>query len=76
VSDRGIMAHPNDRGQLENRRRFKQLHSKELTTYVMKPDVKAASTGMTFPLLSLAGVISNTLRIEATAMNMEFSAIA
>jgi hypothetical protein len=40
----------------------------------MKPDVNVAETGIWLPLLSRASVMSNTLRIEAMAMNTELSA--
>lgn len=44
-------------------------------TYDMNPDVKAALTGISFPLSSRLGIILNTLRINAIAMKTELSAM-
>jgi hypothetical protein len=51
------------------------IQAVKVITYDVNPDVKAAMTGISFPFPSRAGLMSNTLRIEATAMNTELSAI-
>lgn len=45
------------------------IHIKKRSTHEKSPDSNAQGTGITFPLWSLEWVISNTLKMDATAMN-------
>ena len=70
--DLGLIVHVNGLGRLK----FEEISNGHIFIYIKKrntheksPDSNAQGTGITFPLRSLEWVISNTLKIDATAMN-------